>query len=228
MSDWAETEVEFAASDGWRLAGMLRAPAAGSVPGVLAVPASLHERDAWTATAAVLEERGLASLRIDLRGRGRSLGEMPYARMAPLQRQRITLDVSAGLETLASAPGVDVDRIALLAEQDTAAGAVEAVADDRRVRAVVLMSPRNGDRIARALATRAVSIFGLVSSEDRRGLRATVDAYVAGDQSSRLEVFHGLGIGVTMMSVLQFEYPDAEPLESVISDWVSAHLFSAQ
>ena len=224
MSSWREAEVEFAADDGWVLGGVLRAPSDGPVPGVLGVPASLHERDAYTATAAVLEERGLASLRLDVRGRGSSLGDLPFARMAPLQRRRITLDVAAALEQLAAVPGVDPDRIALLGEQDTAADAVEAVAGDARVRAVVLMSARHGDRIARALATRSVSIFGLVSTEDRRGLRGTVDAYLAGDADSRIDVFDGLGIGVTMMSVLQFEQPDAKPLEAVIADWLAGRL----
>ena len=41
---------------------------------------------------------------------------------------------------------------------------------------------------------------------------------------SRLEVFDGLGLGTTMLSTRQFEFPDAEPLEVMIADWLVARL----
>lgn len=224
MSEWEESEVSFEAADGWPLRGVLRAPPSGEVPGVLAVSASRHERDAYTQSAHALQDQGLASLRFDIRGRGSSLGDTRYARMAPLQRRRITLDVAAAFDQLARALGGEDAVIGLLAEQDTAADAVETVAGDARVRAAVLMSAGNGERIARAISGRPLSVFGLVSSEDRCGLRGTVDAYLAGDAGSRLEVFDGLGVGVTMMSVRQFEQPDAEPLESIVAAWLADRL----
>ena len=46
------SEVEFAAGDGWPIRALLRVPEAadraGGVAGVVAVPGSRHERDAWT------------------------------------------------------------------------------------------------------------------------------------------------------------------------------------
>ena len=67
----------------------------------------------------------------------------------------------------------------------------------------------------------------MVSTEDREGLRATVDAYLAGAaDGSHLDVFDGLGIGITMASVLQFEQPEAQPLEDRIAGWLAARLLT--
>ena len=86
-----DVEVAIAAADGWPIGGLLSMPdpATSEVPGALLVPASRHERDAYTAVAAALAQRGVASLRIDIRGRGASRGEMSYAWMTPRQRQRV-------------------------------------------------------------------------------------------------------------------------------------------
>jgi hypothetical protein len=189
------------------------------------VPASCHERDAFRSTAEALEPRGLASLRIDVRGRGSSLGELVYARMAPRQRRQVALDVGAALDFLAAAEGVDARRLGVVTEQDTTADAVEAASEDERVRAVAMLSARHPERVAAALGRRAVPVFGLVSTEDRAGLRATVDGYLAGaEPTSRLEVFRGLGFGVTMMSVRQFEHPDEELLEDMVAEWLASQL----
>ena len=205
-----EVEIRLSAGDGWPVAGLLRQAAAGAPVAVL-VPASCHERDAFATLADALADRGVASLRIDIRGRGRSRGELPYARMAPGQRRAVALDVAAAAE--------EASAVAVVAEQDTAAHAVAGIAEDTRMRAVVLLSPRGH------LPRLDVPVFALVSSEDRHGLRTATDAYLAGSEhGSRLEVFKGLGFGTTMFSTRQFEHPDAEPLESMIADWLASRL----
>jgi hypothetical protein len=208
----SDVDVRFAASDGWPLAGLLRRPPNDpAAPVAVLVPGSVHERDAFTTLADALGERGVASLRIDIRGRGGSRGEVPYARMAPGQRRAVALDVLAAVDQSSA--------VVVVAEQDTAAHAVAGIAEDPRVRAVVLLSPRG------YLRSLDVPVFALVSSEDRDGLRAATDAYLAASEiGSRLEVFKGLGFGTTMFSTRQFEHPDAEPLESMIADWLASVL----
>ena len=145
--------------------------------------------------------------------------------MTPRQRERVALDVAAAFAQLADVPAVDPDRLALVAEQDTSADALDAVGGLARLMAVVLLSPRHGPRCADALSRRPVPVFGLVSKEDREGLRATVDAFLAGmPDTSRLEVFDGLGLGTTMLSTREFEDREAEPLEAMIADWLVARL----
>jgi hypothetical protein len=189
------------------------------------VAGSRHERDAWKRTSEFLARHGIATLMLDIRGRGASRGDRTFARMGPGQRRRVLLDVEKALEIIASEDGVDEARLGVLAEQDTAADAVEAAAGCAGVIAVCLVSPRHADRIAAALTERPVSVFGLASTEDRQGVRAAVGAYLASaTEGSDLAVFHGLGIGITMASVLQFEQPDAEPLEDRIARWLAARL----
>jgi dienelactone hydrolase len=223
------SEVAFDAADGWPIRALLRVPdvanLVGGNPGVVAVPGSRHERDAWTQVATALVAAGVSALQIDVRGRGASTNGTPWATMGPAQRRRVALDVAASLDHLAGVEGVDSSRLGLLVEHDTAAVALEAVTDDARVAALAVLSARDPDRTRAAVEQRCAPVYGLVSVEDRDGLRATVDAYLAAPpEGSRLDVFHGLGVGITMASVLQFERPDEQQLNARLSTWFAAVL----
>ena len=226
MSLATTSELSFRAADGWPLGALLQLPASdGPMPAVVTVAGSRHERDAWKRTSESLTRHGVATLLLDVRGRGTSRGDCTYARMGPGQRRLVRLDVAKALEVVAEQDDVDPTRLGVLAEQDTAAEAAKAAVEDSGVRALCLVSPRRADRITSALRQRPVSVFGLVSTEDREGVRAAVGAYLAAaTEGSDLAVFGGLGIGITMASVLQFEQPDAEPLEDRIAGWLARRL----
>lgn len=216
------SEIAFDAADGWRIGAIVRRPDASDVPGpaVVTVPGSRHERDAWTQVATAVVGTGITVLQIDVRGRGTSTGPTMYASMGPVARRRVALDVTAAIDHVAALGGVDPDRLGLLLEQDTAADALEAAAHDRRVRAIALLSIRHAERAAAAIAERSPAVYGLVSSEDRDGLRATVDGYLAAaPATSELDVFRGLGVGITMASVLQFEAPEQRQLDVRLAEW---------
>ena len=145
-------------------------------PGVVLVPASRHERDAYTAIAAALSERGVASLRIDVRGRGASRGGMSYARMtptpAPTRRARRRPPRST------TSPR---SRASILAgsrwppSRTPPPTRSSAVGGDQRLRAVGAAVGPPRARALEADGRRPLPVFGLVSKEDREGLRATVD-----------------------------------------------------
>lgn len=226
MNPPSTRELTFASADSWPLGAVWHRPASeADVPAVVTVAGSRHERDAWKRTSEFLAQHGVATLMLDIRGRGASRGDCTYARMGPGQRRRVRLDVARALEVVAEQPGVDPDRLGVMAEQDTAADAVEAAAGCEAVLAVCLVSPRHANRIATTVAKRPVSVFGLASTEDREGVRAAVGAYLASaPEGSDLAVFSGLGIGITMASVLQFEQPEAQPLEDRIARWLADRL----
>lgn len=224
MTSRAEETVTFQAADGAVIGGIVSPGAEPGSPGVVLVPDSRHERDVYTTVAADLQGRGVSALRIDLRGRGASRGDVAYARMGPLQRQRVALDVTAALDYLAAREEVDADRLAVVGERDTAADVVTGGAG--RVRAAVVLGAHPHSRLTTALAAAPTPVLGLVSADDRTGVRGTVDAYLAGtEDGSRLVVLRRRGFGATMLSTA----PGREgPLEGVIGAWLGARLGAAR
>jgi dienelactone hydrolase len=220
-----DVDVVLVARDGWRLAALLQLPAGGDPgPGVVLVHGSHHERDAFTYGVGLpdlLADRGVASLRFDIRGRGGSRQGSDFHRMAPLQRRAVALDVAAALDYLAAIPTLAGGQLGLVGEQDTAASVVAAAAVDPRVAALVLLSPRLPSSALSQLRTRSIPTFALVSKEDRESLRATTAAYAAAPPDRRrIEVFAGLGFGTTMFMARTFEQPDEESLEQMVADWL--------
>ena len=222
MTTAEETELVLPSPDGWALGGILRRPEPSREPApvTLLVPDSHHERDVYTTLATALAATGIASLRLDVRGRGASRGAVPYSRMGPAQRRRVEIDVAETLDQLGAMEGIDQGRMAVVTERDTAPDVISGAAD--RVKAIVVMGARPSPRLTGALRDRAVPVLGLVSAEDRTGLRGTTDAYLAGrPDGSQLIVLHRRGFGATMFSS---GAAAEEPLEAVIASWLQERL----
>ena len=226
-----EREVAFKTSDGWRIAGMMHIPKIKSkVPGVVLVHGSKHEADAYGQVSTpglpqTLSQRGVATLRIDIRGRGASLGSRGFHSMTPQQREAVRFDVEAAISFLGSQRGVKRNRIGIVAEQDTAGAAVIAGARDRGVAAFILISGRLSVPAKGAIASTAVPIMCLVSKEDGRGFRDMTDAYLSSKSNqSRLRVFEGLALGTTMFSTWRNEFPNEQPLEEEAGIWLADRL----
>ena len=227
---FGERDVTFETSDGWRIGGALFVPADKSkVAGVILVHGSRHEKDAYgQALPRLLNEQGIATLRIDIRGRGASREPLVFNAFAPEQRRAVRLDILAAIDFLASRPGVDGRRVAVVAEQDSASPAALACAKDRRVAAFVLLSGRLSQQAKVEMAAARFPVFCLVSKEDRRGFKDMTDAYLSSDNRlSRLKVFEGIGFGTTMFSAWQYEFPKEEPIENMIGAWLADRLKEA-
>ncbi|MFR9803876.1 alpha/beta hydrolase [Pseudonocardia sp. RS010] len=134
-------------SDGERLAGTLRLPAArtGPVPAVLLLPGSGpldrdsdHRRATLGVTrllADALADAGVASLRVDKRGTGASTGD--FFRTGFLDTTR---DAEAALAALAARPEVDAQRIVVAGHSEGAFHAVALGAEHGELAGVVLLS----------------------------------------------------------------------------------------
>lgn len=225
-----EVRVSFAASDGWLISGSLSIPVAkagGRMPGVVLVHASRHESDAFGNISApglpqTLARNGVAVLRIDVRGRGDSRGDLEFSAMGPEQRAAVSLDVLAAVKFLRAQAGVKKSNIAIVAEQDSASPTVIAASQDRHATAVVLISGRLNAKARQAITKSSKPILCLVSKEDRRGFRDMVDAYIASENSrSRIKVFEGLALGATMFATWRYDHSDKPPLENMVADWLT-------
>lgn len=225
--------VEFETADGWRIHGALAAPsvpepATDSLPGVAAVllvPGTKHEHDAYGGRfVRALTALGVASLALDLRGRGRSRGARAFHEMAPRQRARARLDVEAALAHLAADARVDAARLAVVGEQDGARYALEGSAG-RDVAAYALVSGRPGPRGAEIVAASAAPVLGLVSKEDRKALRELVAVHAASTHpDSEVRVFEDLGFGTTMFTGWAFLHPDEPAMEQKLAEWLAGRL----
>ena len=102
-------------SDGWKLVGDLVIPKSNRpVPAVILLNKAAGDRTVYKALAASLAERGIASLRVDLRGHGESINK---GKFIPFNPQSLALteaaheDVSAVLRYLKTVRGIDAQRI---------------------------------------------------------------------------------------------------------------------
>ena len=226
-----EREVTFTTSDGWRIVGLLHIPKIKSeAPGVVLVHGSRHEADAYGQVSTpglpqTLSQHGVATLRIDIRGRGASREPRGFHSMAPEQREGVRLDVEAAISFLSSRPELKKNRIGIVAEQDSANAAMIAGARDRRVAAFIFISGRLSRSAKEAIGATAAPILCLVSKEDRHGFRDMTDAYLSSRSNrSRLRVFEGLALGTTMFSTWRNEFPSEPPLEEEAGIWLAERL----
>ena len=225
--------VTFEATDGWQLSGVLRLPlparldTGARVMGAVLVPGSHHEQDTFVyglGVPDVLAEHGIASIRFDIRGRGESRSPRSWRQLSTLERRRVADDVAAAADLLRTRVGITDASVAVISEQDTARSAALAAAGDPLVGALVMLSPRLDRSTLEALAARRLPTYAMVSKEDRRSLRCSTHAYLAGDERSELDVFSGLGFGATMFMSRSFEQPDEAPLQVMLAEWVQRTL----
>lgn len=130
-----EERISFV-SDGLKIAGVLRKPAAAGrrFPAVLLLHGfgSNKEGEWLKMTAALLESWGYASLRFDFRGCGESEGER--ARVICLEQVQ---DTRNALTCMAGRADIEPDRIAVFGNSFGAAVAVYAGGVDKRIAAVI-------------------------------------------------------------------------------------------
>ena len=211
-ASFAETrDVFFQTTDGWTIHGSLHLPADLSatdrkVPGVVMLHSPGYDRLAFRSLARTLEERGLASLRIDWRGNGESLHkgevELPFNALAPSERRKVYLDVQAAIDFLAIQEGVDQKRIGVIGSRWSANHAALAGVDDWRVKTLVLFSGSYDPQTLQDTALRSdLPILCLAGREDQEGFRGSRQIHAASTnpESEFLIPARG-GYGTTMLS----------------------------
>ena len=223
----AEKEVSFKTADGWTISGMLSAPKGSrKLPAVLFLHAFAHDREAYgqylyPGLAQIIGAKDVATLRIDLRGRGRSRGAKELHSFSAEELSKVYLDVRAALKFLAEQETIDSSRLAIVAEEESADAAVLGGAGDPRVKAITLVSGRLSDAAKKRIATSRSALLLILSKEDREGFRDMATAYnLSRNPRSRIWVFSDLGIATTMFSVWRSEHPKEEPIEEGISRWM--------
>jgi pimeloyl-ACP methyl ester carboxylesterase len=153
------------------------------------------ERGDWRELAPQLSALGYATLAIDLRGHGKSGGELAWNRMAD--------DVRLALEYLKSCPDIDPGRIALLGASLGANLALNAAADDPTVRGAALLSPGLdyfGVRTRAALESYGDRpLFIAASEDDEYAARSSQELAELAAGETRFELYRSAGHGAGML-----------------------------
>jgi len=239
----ADREVSFKTEDGWTIYGTLSVPenAKGKPPVVVLLPSIEHDRAAYgiyrdpgqgrpqyPGIAPVITGRGVATLTLDLRGRGKSMGKKEMHSFSAEELSKVYLDVKAALDFISSQPGLDASRTGVVAAGTSADAAVMACAGDERVRAISLLSGRlSEDAKGHIAASPELPLLLIVSSEDRAGFSDMTDAYfLSKNGETDIEVYSGLGVGTWMLSMFRQKFPNETPLQNRIGDWVASQVLS--
>jgi dienelactone hydrolase len=228
-----EKEVSFKTEDGWTIYGMLGVPEGvrGKVPAVVFLHTFAHDSDAYgqylyPGLAQIIGGNGVATLRIDFRGRGKSIGEKELHSFSRRELEKLYMDVRAAIAFLSAQQPVDSSRLGIVAEEGSAEAAVVGWGGDPRVKAMVLISGRLDETAKRLIASNpALPLFLVVSKEDREGFRDMASAYkLTQSEQSLISVYKDVGIGTTMFSVWRSEHPKEKPIEEGIADWMKERL----
>jgi alpha-beta hydrolase superfamily lysophospholipase len=202
--------VTLAAADGTPLAGMFYDASPRPAPAVVLVHMLGRSKEEWSIVAERLADAGIASLAIDLRGHGRSMGD--GSALATMVR-----DVRAAIDWLAIQPAVRPDRLGVVGASLGASLAALAATEAPAVRAIALISPsldyrglRLDPGVMRTLGSR--SVWWAASTEDPYALRTIKELTgdgAAGEQ--RLSGVRGHG------TALLWADPD---LARALVDWL--------
>lgn len=159
-------------SDGWRLVGDLQIPARqGRLPAVLLLNKAAGDRTAYEELARLLAERGIASLRLDLRGHGESTN---LGRFTPGDSEMLAgseRDVATGHEYLRSHPRIDGSRVGVVGGSYSGEMMAVAAREHRSAQAYVALSPGSFSEESIAAIDPSGIPWLFVKSEDERYLR---------------------------------------------------------
>ena len=161
-------------SNGWELIGDLVVPESQSrLPAVLMLNQAAGNRQPYQHLASALAERGIASLRLDLRGHGEStnLGEFQPEGATAQDRETFIWnadeDVVAAHRFLRAHPAVDPDRIGIVGASYSGEEMAEAGRDTNYATAYVVLSPGSfSDESISAMDSSAPWFF-IVSKDDQ-------------------------------------------------------------
>jgi dienelactone hydrolase len=219
-----QKEIQFQTEDGWTIYGTYTIPKSyrqgEKLPASLLIHASMHSQSVWVAYPGWAKiQESVATLRIDIRGRGKSRGAIPWVDASRAQKEKVLLDVQAALNFLCAQDEVDPRRIGVVAEEYSASPAVIAALEDPRVRVMVLLSGILNEKAMNFISANSTKpILYVVSKEDRTSFADMTAAYnLTQSAGSDIWIQDGLGVGATMGSVWRSVFAD-QPMEKSIDD----------
>jgi dienelactone hydrolase len=242
--DGTEKDVKFVTKDGWTIYGSLRMPSGleRGAPALILLHEAGHDRSDYELInptsgnthaigfADAAESAGFAVLTMDWRGRGQSMGkgepiEDELNSFSIKARAQMYQDVTAAIDFLAAQPGIDHNRIGLVASGFAVDPAVRAIRESMMpIRTLVLLSGFGLSQESKEfLQTSNIPTYGLVSIDDKEAFKDLAEVYSASSNpASRLVTVEGGGRGVRLMlDEYLHEPPKSTPYrQEVMMNWL--------
>ena len=217
-TSFVDQRVEIASGQ-WRLVGnVVRPSGVARVPGVLMLNKANGDRRVYAELARELAARGLASLRLDLRGEGESTNIATF--VPGLPNAAIDTgehDVAAALRWLRAQRYVDATRVGVVGASYSGEVMAAAARSGSRASAYVALSP--GSLSAETID--GIDASGIpwwvLRSKDERFVRDVVDALRAQSRSARVTEVDGAAHASDMLVL----HPE---LAGEIADWLRVSL----
>jgi dienelactone hydrolase len=209
-------------SDGWRIAADLRLPAARPAPVVILLNKANGDRAAYAGLAAALAERGVASLRVDLRGHGESTnrGRFVPGTQDPAILEGPDRDVAAARRFVDGRREVDAARVGWVGASYSAEEVmVAARAAGRFDGAYAMLSPGSFSDPSFADVGASGARWLFVRSDDERFVKAWLDEK-ARAASPQAEVWV-IPAGKAHATDILREHPETV---GRLADWLAAAL----
>lgn len=206
-------------NDGWTLAGTLRRPDnLGPVPAVLLLNGAARDQRAYLGLARELAARGVASLRLDLRGEGGSVnrGRFEPGRSDPALNGA-ERDVAVALRWLGRQPGIDGARLGALGASYSGEAMAIAGRMGTRAAAYVALSPGSLSDTTIGQIDSIGRPWWLIASRQERFAGRVVERIPVVSRTARVTMVEGTSHASDLLS-------PHNNLEAEIADWFAARL----
>jgi dienelactone hydrolase len=229
-------EVTFSTEDKWTIHGVLTIPidfqGKPKVPAIILIHAPVHDsaifgNNPYPSLREALEDGTLATLRIDIRGRGKSDQPHEFHEFTAEQRSRVVLDVRAAANFLVTLKEIDPTKIGIVAEMGSADYALTEAMNDRRIRAMVMLSGRLGRAVKDLIPDRRdLPLLGVASEEDKGGIGDMTEAIkLSRNHYSKLMTFRDVGVGNSMFITWAAKFPKEKGLQITVGEWLIAQMW---
>ena len=206
-------------SDSWELIGnMVQPPTPSRVPAVLMLNKADGDRRVYTAVARELARRGIASLRLDVRGHGESTSAGSFVPGMPNDAMALPEhDVEAALRWLRAGSRVDSGRIGVVGASYTGEAMAIAGRHGARARAYVALSPGSLSEETIDGIDPSGAAWWVLASRDERFLRDVMDALRSRSRNARVTEVDGRAHASDMLV-------SNPALAAQIADWLASTL----
>jgi len=229
-------EVTFTTEDKWSIHGVLTIPidfrGKSKVPAVILIHAPVHDsaifgNNPYPSLREALEDGTLATLRIDIRGRGKSDQPEEFHEFTAEQRSRVALDVRAAVNFLGTLKEVDPYRIGVVAEMGSADYALTEAMNDRRVTAMAMLSGRLGRAVKEMIPDRRdLPLLCIASEEDKGAMADMAEACkLSRNRSSKLMTLRDVGVGNSMFITWAAKFPKEKGLQTTVGEWLISQMW---